>query len=224
MDTFILVISGSVMTALSLVLVVMLYAVLVPVDIIFRYTLVRNTAAFSWRVSWGIFAAQNDPERADTIQVCFLGRHLVRFTRQETSLPEEGSTKNESNPEVDLYQRMRTAIPLLRNIAPVFLESVHLRKCTCTITFGMSGPAQTGCLYGWLSAARGILSAIPHLTIHLVPVFDHPVLDIDTDAELRISFPLLTAIRVYRVLRNQDPSQDMGSHSDLPKPESQVPV
>ncbi|MEN6610209.1 MAG: DUF2953 domain-containing protein [Methanoregulaceae archaeon] len=190
-----------------LVLATILYATFVPVDVSLSYTRSHETQEFSWLVSWGIITVRTDPGNPHTVQVLLLNRPVYRFVRTGKKPDKENAGKRgESSLAESLYRGMSTILPFLTEIIPVVRRGVHLRSCTCYLAFGMDSPARTGCLYGWLSAARGLLYAIPRLEIHIVPVFDQPTFDLSFDAVFRITCPLLTGIRVYRILRRHFPT------------------
>lgn len=192
-----------------LVLATILYATFVPVDVSLRYSRSYETEEFTWQVSWGIITVRTDPGNPDWVQVLLLCRMISRFEKTRKRPDNDRKTgAGKSSPEERLYHGMSTILPFLTEIIPVVRKSVHLRECTCRIAFGMDSCARTGCLYGWLSAARGLLYAIPRLEIRISPVFDRPTFDLSLDAVFRISRPLLTGIRVYRILRRHFPTPD----------------
>jgi len=61
----------------------------------------------------------------------------------------------------------RPAITLVKRL----VRSISIKELSCNVTFGLSDPADTGMLAGFLYAASGIISRSPVVSIRLNPVF-----------------------------------------------------
>ncbi len=64
----------------------------------------------------------------------------------------------------------RPAITLVRRV----VRSIRIRELSCDMTFGLSDPADTGMLAGFLYAASATISRSPVILIRLNPVFRDP--------------------------------------------------
>lgn len=93
--------------------------------------------------------------------------------------PRDKSRKRSRGGSVRMH-RFSAALRLLTDI----LSRIHVDRLSVRAQIGCEDPADTGSLYGGVvcvgQAARGVAGA----DIHIVPVFDRPVLDLAADLSL----------------------------------------
>ena len=63
------------------------------------------------------------------------------------------------------------AITLVRNV----VRSIRIKELSCRMTFGLSNPADTGMLTGFLCLVSAVLTRSPAVSIRLYPVFWEPI-------------------------------------------------
>ncbi len=88
-----------------------------------------------------------------------------------------------------------------KELAGVLTKNMSLKKLKGKVTVGLSDPAQTGMLIGFLYAGSGMAKAfLPETELEIVPSFEKE--QMDADIELRLDLPLFkTAIHLIPFLR-----------------------
>jgi len=93
-----------------------------------------------------------------------------RKPREEVKMRKEEKAKKEMDISraFELVRTLhRPAIALVRRV----VRSIRIRELSCNATFGLSDPADTGMLAGFLYAASAPLAHSPAVSIRLDPVF-----------------------------------------------------
>ena len=99
-----------------------------------------------------------------------------RKPREEVKTRKEVETRKEETAEKEMdisraFELVRTlhrpAITLVRRM----VRSIRIRELSCGATFGLSDPADTGMLAGFLYAASAPIARSPAVSIRLDPVF-----------------------------------------------------
>ena len=183
---------------LVFVLLAILYALIIPADISIRYDRSCRNHTTSWRVIWGFFQIQSETAGMGKYRICMFGRYFLLTG---------GSTERKSDRVAGLtgtdasFDRVRAIAPVIPDVIGILRNALRIRRCSCTFTFGLGSVAGTGRLYGWLSAIRGMLYSFPGLDVTFTPVFDRQMFDLELTLVFRLYRPLLTGIRLYRVMR-----------------------
>ena len=88
-----------------------------------------------------------------------------------------------------------------KELAGVLTKNMSIKKLKGKVTVGLSDPAQTGMLIGFLYAGSGMAKAfLPETELEIVPSFEKE--QMDADIELRLDLPLFkTAIPFIQFLR-----------------------
>ena len=88
-----------------------------------------------------------------------------------------------------------------KELAGVLTKNMSLKKLKGKVTVGLSDPAQTGMLIGFLYAGSGMAKAfLPETELEIVPSFEKE--QMDADIELRLDLPLFkTAIPLIPFFR-----------------------
>ena len=88
-----------------------------------------------------------------------------------------------------------------KELAGVLTKNMSIKKLKGKVTVGLSDPAQTGMLIGFLYAGSGMAKAfLPETELEIVPSFEKE--QMDADIELRLGLPLFkTAIPFIQFLR-----------------------
>ena len=99
-----------------------------------------------------------------------------RKPREEVKVQKEEEKRKEGKKEKEMdasraFELVRTlrrpAITLVRRM----VRSIRIRELSCNASFGLSDPADTGMLAGFLYAASAPISRSPAVSIRLDPVF-----------------------------------------------------
>jgi len=111
------------------------------------------------------------PERKPREEVEKRKEETVEKEKEETVEKEKEETVEK---EMDLsraFELVRTlhrpAITLIRRV----VRSIRIRELSCNVTFGLSDPADTGMLAGFLYAASAPIACSPVVSVRLDPVF-----------------------------------------------------
>lgn len=88
-----------------------------------------------------------------------------------------------------------------KELAGVLTKNMSIKKLKGKVTVGLSDPAQTGMLIGFLYAGSGMAKAfLPETELDIVPSFEKE--QMDADIELRLGLPLFkTAIPFIQFFR-----------------------
>jgi hypothetical protein len=194
MGTFVLFLLACATVFLALMLFAILFASLVPADVSIVYEREAGEHSARLLVTWWIISIRSGPKDPDAADLCLLGRRVLRLHRDHRG--PGGASHLE-----DLARRTGAILPLIPDIMRILRATIRLRRCDCRLTFGLASPAATGCLYGWLCAIKGALYCFPRLNFTLRPVFDRQVLDVRASLVFRLRYPLITGIRIYRIVR-----------------------
>jgi hypothetical protein len=112
----------------------------------------------------------------------------------------EGKGPQPTRPEFDI-KKMIDALPALARVLMDMVRSVKIEMLSCRIAFGLSDPADTAAVSGYLWA---VLSALGHgkAEISIEPFFDRASLDGSFLTELRARM-LWMAIALLKALREE---------------------
>ena len=96
-------------------------------------------------------------------------REYVKKQKEVEKRKEEKTEKEmDASRALELVRTLhRPAITLVRRM----VRSIRIRELSCNATFGLSDPADTGMLAGFLYAASAPISRSPAVSIRLDPVF-----------------------------------------------------
>ncbi len=102
-------------------------------------------------------------------------------------------------------------VPALVTFARATLRSLSLRRLECRAVVGLSGPAETGMLFGYFMAAKPILSCSRRIKIDIVPDFSRERLEGHLELDATITRPFDLVARIVRLLLLWEKSRVTGA-------------
>lgn len=77
----------------------------------------------------------------------------------------------------------------------------HLRveKISAEVVLGLPSAPETGTIYGYVQAARGILTPFPCISLQMTPDFDRSVCDGHLSCACEIRYPLILVFRLLQI-------------------------
>ncbi|MDT8357707.1 MAG: DUF2953 domain-containing protein [Methanomicrobiaceae archaeon] len=181
------------MLAAAFLLLLALY--LVPVEVI--GTVERKERMRSWlSVSWGVLALRFVLDEEQSVDLYFGKRRLFhRFIDRPSRKGAPAVVKEEGASRVPLSQLV-DAWPSLQRLFLRILRCITFRRLSCDLRFGLANPADTGILYGYLWALKGLLAPLPRVQLSMTPVFDRSMLECSGTAHFAVQRPLMVLVGV----------------------------
>ncbi len=87
----------------------------------------------------------------------------------------------------------------IRRVLQEIIGSFSIQQIDVRTALGSENPETTGLLYGYGMAVRGMLYAVPNLSIQIDPSFDRNVLEWHLKTWVRFSWPIRIYIAVLRI-------------------------
>jgi len=131
--------------------------------------------------------AYTDWNKASETRYLLFGQTIIR--RQKDKKPKE-RPKNEKGQIVKFMKLPYEAMPHFINFIKTLFKRISIRKVQCDAQLGLSDSANTGILFGYLTALKSMLRPIKRLRIRLTPVFDKQTLEGNFNIILRINYPI----------------------------------
>jgi len=197
------------MLIVAIVLVILVFSIaatlLIPVDISIR--LLKEGLLAEGRISFALLMGtasghiEFSPEKR-TFRLQVLGVTLLK-----RPLEKKEKKPKEEKPPTDWKKLVENANELYaagKELAGAVTKNVSIKKLGGRVKVGLSDPAQTGMLVGFLYAGSGIAKAfLPEARLEIEPSFDEE--QMDADLELGLSLPLfkmiIPLIRFFRSTR-----------------------
>ncbi|MHB8118181.1 MAG: DUF2953 domain-containing protein [Methanothrix sp.] len=157
--------------------------------------LVEGSIELAW-LGWTLMKAEISPQSA--------GDLLASIWKEEAGKEERAVEERKSNGEekdrVENIQSLINAAPALAKILRDLLKSIHFKKSSCRLCFGLDDPAQTAIISGhiwFLASALGLFPA----KIFIEPWFEGERLEGELVAEIeaRLLWAVFAVIKVMRV-------------------------
>ncbi|HUV80167.1 MAG TPA: DUF2953 domain-containing protein [Candidatus Bathyarchaeia archaeon] len=188
---------------LAIIVVLIAATLLIPVDISLRL-LKEGPVAQGWisfALLMGTASGHIDfsPEKR-TFRLQVLGGTLLKRPLEK----KEKKPKDEK-PPTDWKKLLVNANELYaagKELVGALTKSISIKKLGGRVKVGLSDPAQTGMLVGFLYAGCGIAKAfLPETSLEIEPSFEEE--QMDADLELELSLPLFkTVIPIIRFFRS----------------------
>ncbi len=183
-----------VLIVLATLIVLIAAMLLIPVDISLKLSKVGLLAQvrMSFRFLKGIASGRIDfSSEKKEFQLRVFGVTLLR----------RGLEKKEPTDWKKLVTNSDVLYDAGKELAGVLTKNMSLKKLKGKVTVGLSDPAQTGMLIGFLYAGSGMAKAfLPETELEIVPSFEKE--QMDADIELRLDLPLFkTAIPLIPFFR-----------------------
>jgi hypothetical protein len=90
-------------------------------------------------------------------------------------------------------------VPHLISFARAAVRSLSFRRLDCRAVVGLSGPAETGMLYGYFWAAKPLLCSTGRINLEMVPDFTREHLEGHLELDVNISYPFNLLARLVRL-------------------------
>jgi len=108
----------------------------------------------------------------------------IEETEDNTEYEEEMTTREMLHWVLEAFNSL--SIPLFRLFSDL-LKGIRIRRLESYLTFGLSDPADTGILCGFIHSIAGLIySRCRHCSFSITPVFMCPVLDFRGNGEIRV--------------------------------------
>jgi hypothetical protein len=194
------------------ILVALIAAVLfIPVDLSIR--LIKEGLTAEGKLSFGILegAASGHVDFSSEKQefrLCVLGFTVLRRPlKKKEDEEKKRKEKRKKEKPTDWKKIVGNANELYsagKELAGALTNNISLKRLTGRAEIGLSDPAQTGMLIGFLYAGSGIATAfLPKTSLEFAPSFEAE--KVDAEVELELSLPLfkmvIPAIRFFRRTR-----------------------
>ncbi len=173
---------------LLLLVIFFLCLTFIPININFRLEKDKSLTRLVISIVWGaVEIAYTDWNKASETRYLLFGQTIIR--RQKEKKPKE-RPKNEKGQIVKFMRFPYKAIPHFINFIKTLFKRISIRMVQCDVQLGLSDPANTGILFGYLTALKSMLRPIERLRIHLTPVFNKQTLEGGFNIILRINYPI----------------------------------
>jgi len=173
---------------LLLVVVFFLCLTFIPVNINFRLEKGESLTRRVTSIVWGaVGIAYTDWNKVSETRYLLFGQTIIR--RRKEKKPKERPII-EKGQIVKFMRLPYEAIPHFINFIKTLFKLISIRKVQCDAQLGLSDPANTGILFGYLTALKSVLRPIERLRIRLTPVFDKQTLEGGFNIILRINYPI----------------------------------
>lgn len=190
---------------LAIIVILIAATLLIPVDISLR--LLKEGLLAEGRISFALLMGTASghidfsPEKR-TLRLQVLGVTLLK-----RPLEKREKKPKEEKPPTDWKKLLENANGLYaagKELARALTKNVSIKRLGGRVKVGLSDPAQTGMLVGFLYAGSGIAKAfLPEARLEIEPSFEEE--QMDADLELGLSLPLfkmiIPLIRFFRRTR-----------------------
>ena len=184
MDLFLILVVIGILAAIFL-----LFITFVPIDITLS---TRNTGSAYYHtimMVWGPAGFQLVTVEGENFWEILVLKHAV-FRRRADNLPAKPSPGQKHGARRSTGQLLdKKTIPLLLDFARAAWHQTRLRSARVQVRAGFADPAQTGLVFGYVSALRGILSPWNSIAIGMEPLFDRVALEWEAALGIRILHP-----------------------------------
>jgi len=181
---------------LAIITVLIAAALLIPIDITIR--LFKEGPLAQVRISFALlmgtasgrvdFSPEKREFRLQVLGITLLKRPLEKKKREKKP--------KEEKPPTDWKKLVENADELYaagKELARALTKNISIKRLGGRVKVGLSDPAQTGMLVGFLYAGSGIAKAVlPETRFEIEPSFEEE--QMDADLELGLSLPLFKTI------------------------------
>jgi hypothetical protein len=192
---------------LAIIVVLIAATLLIPVDISIRLSkegpLAQGWLSFALLMGTASGRIDFSPEKREfLLQV--LGITLLKrpLEKREKKTKDE-KQREEKHPDwTKVILNANELYAAGKELARALTKSLSIKRLGGRVKVGLSNPAQTGMLVGFLYAGSGIAKAfLPETSLEIEPSFEEELMD--ADLELRLSLPLFkTVIPLIRFFRS----------------------
>ena len=172
------------------VFLLLLALYMLPLEVI--GTIEKKEGVKTWlSVSWGVLAFRFVLAEEQSFNLYIGNRrlfHRIIDTAERREAPP--AEREEGGARIPLSQLI-DAWPHLQRLFLRIIRCITFRRLSCELRFGLANPADTGIMYGYLWALKGLLAPLPKVQLSMTPVFDRGMLECSGTAHLAVQRPLV---------------------------------
>jgi len=197
---------------LAIVLVILIAllaaALLIPADISLRPFKEGPVAQLcvSFRLLKGVSSGRLDVSTAKReFQLRVLGVTILRKDLKKTDSAKKEKKKKKPTDWKKLVWHANELYDAGKELVGALTKNTSVKRLRGKVKVGLSDPAHTGMLVGFLYAGSGIAKAVlPESELEIEPSFDKQRMDADIETELRLPLfkVVIPLIRFFRRVRN----------------------
>ncbi|MDD1677271.1 MAG: DUF2953 domain-containing protein, partial [Methanomicrobiales archaeon] len=184
MDLFLILAVIGILAAIFL-----LFITLVPIDI----TLITRNTGSAYRhtitVVWGLAGFRLVAGEEENFWEILVLNHAVFRRRADNLMPKPSPEPGPREKGSTGLLTARKNLPLFLDLARAAWRQTRLRSVSVRVRAGFADPAQTGLVFGYVQALRGIASPWEVIAIEMEPLFDRVALEWEAVLGIRIRHP-----------------------------------